>query len=151
VEDITELVFYFISKYSQTHGIKIKGITKKALEVLTNYHYPGNVRELENIIARAIAMSANSYIDVHVLPPEILHRIKEENIQPKSPTTNIPMPNGQYMSLKDIIKQVERETIINVLKQCGGNKTEAAKKLGISRQALFKKIKEYDISDDLIK
>ncbi|NOZ92694.1 MAG: sigma-54-dependent Fis family transcriptional regulator [Dictyoglomi bacterium] len=153
-EDIPELVFYFISKYSKAYGIKVKGITKKAMDLLTSYDYPGNVRELENIIARAIAMSANAYIDVHALPQELGKKLENlsdtsESEEEKGNTlSTIPVPDGKFVSLKDIIKQVEKETIINVLKQCRGNKTEAAKKLGISRQALFKKIKEYGITDE---
>ncbi len=151
-EDIPELVFYFISKYKQAYNIEIKGITKKAMDILVSYDYPGNVRELENIIARAIAMSANSYIDVHVLPPEVINRepqrdsVSEQTGEEKNNVINI--ISGEYVSLKDILKQVEREAIVNMLRQCRGNKTEAAKKLGISRQALFKKIKEYNITDD---
>ncbi len=156
-EDIPELVFYFISKYSKAYGINVKGITKRAMDLLINYDYPGNVRELENIIARAIAMSANAYIDVHALPQELGKEIsklpgsssqEEEN---ENTLSTIAIPDGKFVSLKDIIKQVEKETIINVLKQCRGNKTEAAKKLGISRQALFKKIKEYGITNDDIR
>jgi DNA-binding NtrC family response regulator len=128
------------------------------MDLLISYNYPGNVRELENIIARAIAMSANAYIDVHALPQELGKEISklpesasEEEGESEGTLSTIPVPDGKFVSLKDIIKQVEKETIINVLKQCRGNKTEAAKKLGISRQALFKKIKEYGITDDDIR
>ncbi len=150
-EDIPDLVFYFIAKYSKAYGTTIKGITKQAMDMLMAYDFPGNVRELENIIARAIAMARGPYIDIHTLPREIMeHTDKGASIQEEEPSsqTTLAIPQGEFTSLKDIVKQVERETIINALKQCGGNKTEAAKKLGISRQALFKKIKEYGITDE---
>ncbi len=147
-EDIPELVKFFILRYSREMGKHIKGITTRAMEVLKNYDYPGNVRELENIIAHAVAMCDGKVIDTPHLPPAVIAKSQlTPQEEGESPVIETPTPGG-ISSLKAVLKKVERETIIAILREVGGNKTEAAKRLGISRQALFKKLKEHGITDE---
>jgi len=147
-EDIPELVKFFILRYSKEMNKPIKGITTRAMDVLKNYDYPGNVRELENIIAHAVAMCDGKVIDTPHLPPLVVNK-SQLTVEDggESPVIETPSPSG-ISSLKAVLKKVERETIIAILREVRGNKTEAAKRLGISRQALFKKLKEHGITDE---
>ncbi|GAB6072036.1 sigma 54-interacting transcriptional regulator [Venenivibrio stagnispumantis] len=122
-EDIPFLVNFFIDKYSQMYNKSIKGISPEAIKALLDYHYPGNIRELENIIERAVILAKKRVIDINDLPEEIF--IKEQSNQQKS----------------------EIEKIKDVLKQTNGNKSLAAKILGINRVTLWRKIKEFGIEE----
>ena len=127
-EDIPLLVQHFIKKFNIRFKRKIKGITKDALDALFYYHWPGNVRELENFIGRAFALSSGNYITVQELPPAIW--------------------DGKATSAPEHIlsvEEAERQLIKRALKEAGGNKTKAAKLLGIGRKTLYMKIKKYNL------
>ncbi len=127
-DDVILLAKHFLERFSQKYNKEIKGFSARALKLIRTYHWPGNVRELENAIARACALAEGQLIT-----PEDL--FSEEDIQ-RSPILT---------TLKKSIKETERDRIIDTLKRCGGNKTEAAKILGISRRSLYYKIKELGI------
>ncbi|KPJ71495.1 hypothetical protein AMJ52_08490 [candidate division TA06 bacterium DG_78] len=124
-EDIKPLTAHSIKKFSRKHNKQVKGITKDALSHLMRYDWPGNVRELENVIERAVVLCRSELIDV----------------------TDIPLRTGadtpHYES--EILKDVEREHIKTVLQKVNWNLSEAAKRLGIHRNTLRLKIKEYGI------
>ncbi len=130
-EDIPYLINYFISKYSKEYKRSIKGISPEAMKILLEYDYPGNIRELENIIERAIIICSTGYIQVSDLPEDI--RIG------KNTNKNILFTSNQDLKL------INRETIIKALRETNGNKTLAAKLLGIHRTTLWRKIKEFNI------
>lgn len=111
----------------------IKGITSDALDILMNHTYAGNVRELENIIERAISFANTSEIMPADLPPYLLQA---------SPAK--PRPVAQR--LRDAIETTEKETIIAALLDSSGNISRAATALGIFRQQLQRKIKQYKIA-----
>lgn len=121
--DILLLVSYFIEKYSKKNGRAAPRISEKALEMLKNYYWPGNIRELENVIQRIIIMGEGETIDVPDLPPFMRF--------------NIAGKNNFHQSLE----QVEMEHIANVLENLDGNKTKAAEILGIDRKTLREKLK----------
>lgn len=102
--------------------------TKEAMELLLEYDYPGNIRELENIIERVVTLSQGEVI-------------KKEEI----PLPFSTLPSAGYPSLSEITNQAEREYIIRVLKLTGGNRARAAELLGISRKTLWEKINAYGI------
>lgn len=129
MEDVPFLIGHFIKKYApKRKDIMIKGITDDALNILMNYLYPGNVRELENIIERAISF-ANS---PHILPSDLPSYLLQSTSQKVSSTPK----------LKEALENLEKELIWDALKKSGGNISKAAATLGIFRQQLQRKIKK---------
>ncbi len=129
--DIPLLANYFLAKFAPSAG-KVKSITPQALSRLQEHDFPGNARELENTIERSLALCEESEIKIHHLPADLsrdLHAFK----QPSSATEP-----------KKSLEENEREYILSVLKSVDGNKTQAAKIIGIDRVSLWRKLKKYD-------
>lgn len=135
-EDIPLLAAHFIKKYSQVVGKSITGIQPKALEVLMNYRWFGNVRELENTIERAIVLADGPQIEKENLPLEI-QGFQEKVFLP-------PVTEEEY-SIKKASKAMEIDLIQKALKKTKGNHTHAARILEISHRALLYKIKDYGL------
>jgi DNA-binding NtrC family response regulator len=127
VDDIIPLANSFLKKFTAQAGRNISGFTPAAQERLKSFDWPGNVRQLQNEIQRAVLMSDGPMIDVHDLS------IAEQADA-----------NGDSTSLT-LLEGIERQTIISMLKETNGNKLETAKRLGIGRQTLYNKIKAYNI------
>jgi len=125
--DIPLLVNHFIMHYSKEFGKPPLRISEKALQVLEQYDWPGNVRELENIIQKLVVMCDEESIDIPDLPSLMRY--------------SIPRRNGSGKSLEEI----EREHIANILASVEGNRTHAAKILGIDRKTLRKKLESYNL------
>lgn len=137
-EDIPVLVNAFVKEFSRANNKKIKQVTEDAQEKLKAYDWPGNVRELKNIVERMVVLCDQEIIGVGNIPEDILSRTgaAEGNTLPLSGL-------GGNQQLED----VEREFIKAKLKEAHGNKSLAAKKLGISRRTLYRKIEEYQLQD----
>ncbi|HCC69396.1 MAG TPA: Fis family transcriptional regulator [Nitrospiraceae bacterium] len=133
-EDIPLLIEHFLRKYSKGH----KDISPDAMEVLINYPWRGNVRELENIIERSVLLSEGEVIGVEHLSEEI----KSLKIEPV--TSTVSMPAG-IVNLERRIEDIEKEYLINALEQSKGVKTEAAKLLNLSFRSFRHKLKKYGI------
>jgi DNA-binding NtrC family response regulator len=131
-DDIPLLARHFLQKHAKKQDKRIAGITDEMMEILMNYPFPGNVRELENIIERAVTLAVGDYLDAKDLP-EDLKSIRFRAIRTKS---------GALPTLQDR----EREYIQYVLTECGGNQTRAAQVLGIDRVSLWRKLKKYDLA-----
>jgi transcriptional regulator with PAS, ATPase and Fis domain len=132
-EDINELSNILIKKVSNKLGVYVEGISKESIEYLLNYNWPGNIRELENVIERALNLMDS---DLHITPEQLPDRIaknKKESL------------NKGCGDLKEIIERVEKEVIQEKLKINKGNKNKTAKQLGISRVGLYKKIEKYNL------
>ncbi|RKD29999.1 sigma-54 interaction domain-containing protein [Thermohalobacter berrensis] len=144
-DDIYPLVLHFIKKFNQEYGRSITEISEGALRILKKHDWPGNVRELENVIGRAIInMKHNETVIEEEYIPKIYH-YSEKSIDLKDDLEiNFESKN---MSLKDVIKNTERQFIKNTLKRFGFNKTKAAKALGISIRSLYYKIDKYGIEE----
>ncbi len=131
-EDIPMLVNHFIQKHKGKSVSKsVDSISREAMQVLLNYNYPGNVRELENIIEYAMAFASGNTIEVHDLPKYI-----EEAKKMSEKTQKIPL-----MPLREAKIQFERGIIMSALVSSKGNISEAARILNIHRQNLQQKIK----------
>jgi two-component system, NtrC family, response regulator HydG len=133
-EDIPLLIDSFINRIRLKSQKDITGMDESALEVLVNYGWPGNIRELINAIEYAFVICPGDEIQQNHLPPGITGKGRYPS--PKRPK------KGRLESSK------AKETILAALKKTGGNKTEAAKALGISRVTLWKRLKDYDIQVD---
>ena len=125
-EDIPLLAQHFLKKFATENQKEITGFSPEANDFLLKYEWPGNVRELENAIERAVILAKNSYIEVADLPQESL-------------TLAYSAPSGTSLA------EVERERILNVLNETGGNYSEAARILGISRVTLYNKTRAYGL------
>ncbi|NWF98418.1 MAG: sigma-54-dependent Fis family transcriptional regulator [Nitrospirae bacterium] len=137
-EDIPLLVDFFINKYCQEIKTPIKEISKEALELLSNYYWKGNVRELENAIERAVILCEGDIISPeHFILDKYSKAFTDEKPGAISGTL-------EYVS-KEATRKVEMQRIMDVLKQTKGNKTKAAEILQVSYKTLLTKIKEYGI------
>ena len=123
-EDIPRLIEHFIKKYNQILNKRISGISTEGISLLLYYSFPGNVRELENIIERAMIMCNSNIIE-----RKLLFFLGQENINPQMGT----------------LKEMEREMIKKSLIENKGNRTKTAQHLGISRRSLILKLKVYQI------
>ena len=134
LEDVPLLVNHFLQKQAASGGGEPKKIEQKAVEILSHYDYPGNVRELENAIERACALCENELILPGDLPPNIVAAAMGE----KEEQTRAAMPVGE--TLDNFIQQQERSYIEATLAHCGGSREKAASTLGISMATLYRKV-----------
>ena len=130
-DDIPLLVNYFLAKYSLPNE-KNKNVSPEALRRLQEYDFPGNARELENIIERSLALCDDSEIQPHHLPEDL------------SRSRPFQHPNIQPEQVSKSLEENEREYIFSILRSVGGNKTKAAKIIGIDRVSLWRKLKKYE-------
>jgi len=134
-EDILMLANSFLCKASVISGREKKQITENALKYLTNFNWPGNIRELENIIERRVVITSEEIITEDDLPSFITQYDPLNSIEKQCDTLDI------------VIDNAEKEVLIKALKQCNGNRTKASQLLGISRRSLHRKIIKYSIED----
>ncbi len=130
-EDITPLCEYFLQKHLPKSNKKIMGVSKEAMAVLVHYSFPGNVRELENIIERAIILEKSLMITPESLP-QSLSMFQIETIEPGKIRT---------------IDELNKEYAERIVEMSGGNKSKAAELLGISRTSLWRILKDEQILD----
>ncbi|MEK7238728.1 MAG: sigma-54 dependent transcriptional regulator [Nitrospirota bacterium] len=126
--DIPLLVTHFIDKFSQRENKHISSVAPEVMKILLEYSWPGNLRELENVIERAVVLTKKEIIDVRNIPSEIKKGIKG---------------NSSGEALKSL-KEMEIETVINAVNAFNGNKSKAARILGITRKAIYSRLKEFN-------
>ena len=129
--DILLLAENFVEKYEREHGKHIKRISTPAIDMLTSYHYPGNVRELENTIERAVLVCDGNVIHGHHLPPTL------QTAERTGTVTRV--------SLVQAIEAFEQDLIKDALKTTRGNRSKAARLLDTTERILGYKIKRYNI------
>ena len=138
MSDLPKLVDHIIGKVYQLYGRNVKSISESALEKLKKYDWPGNIRELENVISRAIIFMdvTEEVIQYHHLP----------NLTEQTKQTTTIQPNiNKTKTLQEAMEQYEKEFIYNVYKENNFNKTKTAKQLNISVRNLYYKIKKYNL------
>ncbi len=126
-EDIPLLAQHFLTRYATLRGKKIKSISPQVMDQLCRYSWPGNIRELENVMERAIILSSGEIILLSDLPPHLRSAFPREELSPSS------------------LKEAERKLILDALRATGGNQSRAAQLLGIHRTSLWRKLKTYDL------
>ena len=133
-EDIPLLARHFLERFTQKNRKKVKGFSPHAMDQMLRYTWPGNVRELMNAVERAVVMSRFEYIQPQDLPMEINNFQGENKVDP---LLQIPKEGVS-------LEKMEKETILKTLASTSGNKSEAARRLGITRKTLRKKLKNYE-------
>jgi two-component system nitrogen regulation response regulator GlnG len=149
-EDIPELVRFFIEKYQKELGASSKEIAQEALDLLLEYPWPGNIRELENAIKRALILSTNSQLMAQDFPQSKKAPLSGENrfenqIRQEIENRLCAAWNKKENLYREAVEQIERPLIEAVLKKTHGNQLKAARLLGINRNTLRKKIEELNL------
>jgi DNA-binding NtrC family response regulator len=168
-EDIADLARRFAARFAAEEGRNIRGLTAEALSMLTSYHWPGNVRQLENTVFRAVVLSEGDELTVAEFPQIAAHvagfDVRVPPVPALSPAADLPRereivrveirdpnvlpllgPGGDMRKLDE----VEKETIRFALVHYRGQMSEIARRLGIGRSTLYRKMKEYGLDEGVI-
>jgi len=140
-EDIPLLVDHFLHRIASEHGTSVTRVSKNALKALSGYAYPGNVRELANIMERTVTLVSSDEIDVDDLPVEI-------NKWAGSPVSEFPTLPEEGFDLEEVLKRIEQDSINQALMRTGGVRTKAASLLGITFRSLRYRLSKLGLSDD---
>jgi len=134
-DDVPLLAAFFLKRFSEFNRKQLKGFTPMAMDVLVKYDWPGNVRELENAVERAVILTPGEYVSEKDLPP-----VLTQHFESVCGSSDVPQRLGGKS-----LQEIEKVAIEETLAQTGGNKSEAAKLLGVTRTTLDNKIKKYEI------
>jgi two-component system response regulator HydG len=134
--DVLDLASYFLEKFARRSGKAVASLSPQAAEKLLAYDFPGNVRELENCMERAIALARFNAVTADDLPEKIQRHVPDQFVVAIDETTEI-LP----------VEELEKRYIRRVIKVCGGNKSKAAVLLGVDRRTLYRKLERYDAED----
>ncbi|HKJ23848.1 MAG TPA: sigma-54 dependent transcriptional regulator, partial [Myxococcota bacterium] len=138
VDDIPLLVLHFVEKYSRELDRELKGVSEAALERLCEYSFPGNVRELENVIERAVALTRSDTIGVEALPPNVLR---------PPPAPQISRITSEGVDLEGLMASYEKGLLTEALEKAGGVKKRAAALLGISFRSFRYRLEKLRLED----
>ncbi len=167
-DDIPILIYHFLNHYSHEHGKTIKGISRESLDMLLSYDYPGNVRELENIIERSIALETTDLIQSENISVKLDKNLEEifdksaigRNIQTDTQGVNQSSPNKRAnivsngipkggMNLDRELEKVEKQLILDALKKSSGSRKKAAKLLNVTFRSLRYRISKLGLEKDI--
>ncbi len=158
-EDIPELVGHFLNYYNEKNDRYVVHIDRRALEALQDYHWPGNVRELQNYVERAVVMAGGDELTFELLPEQMLSGKRPRSSRFREPDLetltyelvqlglSTAGPQEDNLHAK-IVNRVERELIAQMLTTCDNVQIKAAAKLGINRNTLHKKLKDYGLDEE---
>ena len=139
-DDIPLFIDHFINESNKRLSKEVRSITPRAMKLLKTHSWDGNLRELKNVIKRAVLFAQDQFIDVSELPPEI----KPDHFSKKE--VSVIFPNGLPATLKQVTAEAEKSAIIETLKLTDNNKSKTAQRLGIDRKTLYNKLSQYNIS-----
>jgi DNA-binding NtrC family response regulator len=140
-EDLSPLIQHFIAKFSQQYGKRIRSVSPRARLILERHSWPGNIRELENAIGHAAMMAESEEIDAADLPASLLGEATEH---PRQASTPQPLPSAA-ISEDAPLAEHERQLVVSALEKAQGNQSQAARALGIGRDALRYKMRKYGL------
>jgi len=164
-KDIEALITYFIDKYNNQYNKNVTGLTEECMNVLKNYHWPGNIRELENVIEHVFVIETSQSITVDSLPEALKKKISDSSLtQDQNKTTDAPVANIEikktqesnersgfkldieYLDFQANKEQFEREFLINALKTFNGRINQTALHANIPKKTLLRKLEKYSIN-----
>jgi len=128
-EDIPELVVSFLKKFADRHGKQISRVTDEVMELIMQYNWPGNIRELMNCIESSVVMARGDIINIDCIPEYLTYSSSDSSMDGK----------------EGLLQEMERQTIADVLNKTGGDKVKAAKILGIGLRTLYRKIEQWGL------
>jgi DNA-binding NtrC family response regulator len=146
-EDIHTLVIHFLEHYKQKTGRFISGISREALGALVGYDWPGNVRELENAVERAVIIASGRQIELDDLPEQIARAAREGRERTRGERERAAAEGRSVTLTLDVpatLDDIERRAIEATLDYTAGDKTRAARTLGIGRKTLYRKLRQYE-------
>ncbi len=149
-EDVHLLIFHFLELYKEKSGRFVSGISSEAMRALVSYEWPGNVRELENAIERAVIIASGRQIELSDLPDAIGRRVTEAHAyarQERAAAAGDGRSIALDITLPSAMDEIEKQVIMATLDYTAGDKSRAARLLGIGRKTLYRKIDEYEIAD----
>jgi DNA-binding NtrC family response regulator len=129
-DDILLLLSHYLAVFNEENGKQLEGFTPAAVELLFAYPWPGNIRELRNLVERMVVLSHGKILDVADIPSQLRNQIDGGEIQINPDLT---------------VDEMEKQMIVQALEKNGGNRTKTAEKLGISRRTLHRKLNKYDL------
>jgi two-component system response regulator HydG len=138
--DIPLLMEHFLRDISRRMGREVQGFSRTARKALLTYHWPGNIRQLRNVIERMLVLDSDGVLDVDGLPPEIAVLVRDQPVE-----TAVEIPDGADGLVGKPMSEVERYYILRALELTNGNREEASSMLGIGERTLYRKIKEYEL------
>lgn len=136
LEDMPDLINDLLKRINQRIGSKATGITPESLEIACNYSWPGNVRELENVLEQAVNWSNDEIIDFRRIPNRFWEVEEDMRYKANPKTAEL---------LQDELSKKEKSLLEKTLREVGGNRSEAARILGMSRSALYRRLKKYEL------
>jgi DNA-binding NtrC family response regulator len=171
-EDIAPLVGHFVARFAAEAGRRVVGATDAALELLAGYDWPGNIRQLENTVYRAIVLSDGAYLETIDFPQIVAHRAGRDEALRQAAAAPAPSgpvhidqamvrlnpapredrPSDRFVSNNgevSALAEVERELIVFALRHYGNRMSRAARALGIGRSTLYRKLKDYGLDADV--
>jgi transcriptional regulator with PAS, ATPase and Fis domain len=143
-EDIPLLVQKFVERFCETHKLELKTVSPQVMKSLMGFDWPGNVRQLENIVERMVALTGNR---TAILPTDL-----PEEIQRRDPLNFVPLIEipEEGINFQNVVTDMERELILQSLRKTNGNKKLAAKMLNLKRTTLIEKIKRIGLGENFI-
>ncbi len=144
-DDIGELAQYFIKRFSKSHSRNITGMNEETLQFLKSYRWPGNIRELENVIERAFIVENSDRITPSSLPENLLASRAKETA-PQSATSKMPASYAGPMDFEAFKEQAEKDFIVSALKANKGKINKTVAEANIPKNTLLRKIKKYGIN-----
>jgi transcriptional regulator with GAF, ATPase, and Fis domain len=158
MDDVLDLATHFVRKFAAQMGKNISGLTPAAVDALLSYSWPGNIRELENVIERAVVLAENAEVEIDDLPHEIVRagleiptdgqassRRLSRTRRGISPVQSNGGGLGSATGLAEELTELERNRLVDALKAAGGNKAKAARLLGYQRTTYCSKLKKYGL------
>ena len=144
MEDLELFVAAFIDEFNKTMGRNVRGVSSDSLKVMSRYSWPGNIREVRNVVERAMVLCEQDRIQPEHLPAELSAGRKPSHVGDGADRPDALPPEG--LDLQDVVTDLEREYIEEALKRTNGNQTEAAKLLSISRDQLRYRLEKYGLT-----
>lgn len=140
-EDIDYFALHFLEQANGELGRNIQGFTEETLEQMRAYSWPGNLRELNNVVKRSSLLCKEDYIQIQNLPSEM--SLPQTNLRTFTPNSNLHSPTDYSFDIKHASADIEFEIIVEAIKKCNYNKSKAAQLLNIDRKTLYNKMKMY--------
>ena len=136
-DDVLLLLNHYLAQFCEENGKSIRGFTPEAYTLLAGYGWPGNIRELRNLVERMVVLARGEWLDVMDLPPQV----RQQGGEPGGA-----LKPGEGMT----VEQMEQEMILQALERTGGNRTLAAEQLGMSRRTLHRKLNKLGLTRQVV-